>query len=326
MKVRTIHPGTVVFLLITGLVASALQAEDNLKPKDQDIHMKLYVGDAPGEPVLKNGGPAPKMTYGKYEVYRNVHEPAIDVYQAKGENRTRTAVIICAGGAYGGLVYGREGIKTGKWFRRRGITAVILRYRIKPYRHPVPMTDVQRAVQVVRSNAEKWDIDPERIGVMGFSAGGHAVSTATVYHIDPDPTSKDPIKHVSSRPNFSVLVYPVIAMHAPVTHLGSQKNLLGPNPSKELIDETSSYKHVNKQTPPTFLVHSKDDKDVPIQNSELFLDALKTNGIEGKLVTYETGGHGYGIGRKKTDPNAAWPSECMAWLREIGVIEPGSGM
>ena len=315
-------------LLVLGLLCSVFHetswADDediSLRPKDQDLHFKLYTGKPPGEPVLPPGKPAPKTTYSRYQVYRNVHIPAIDIYQAKGKSRTRAAVIICAGGAYSGIVYGREGIKTAKWFRSQGITAVVLRYRLKPYRHPVPMSDVQRAIQVVRAKADELDIDPQRIGVMGFSAGGHAVSMATVNHLEPDPKSEDPYARVSSRPDFSVLVYPVISMHPPLTHLGSQKNLLGSSPSKERMDEASSFMHVSPQTPPTLLVHSKDDNDVPIGNSEAFLEALKKHGVPGKLLTYETGGHGYGIGRKKTDPNAKWPTECMEWLRLMKVID-----
>ncbi|MBI1337935.1 MAG: prolyl oligopeptidase family serine peptidase [Phycisphaera sp.] len=313
-------------LIVACVVASCLPrtalAQDP-KPRDQDIHLELYEGDPPGEPTLPEGAPAPETRYDKYGVYRCVREPAIDVYMAKGKSRTRAAVIICPGGSYSGLVYQREGIQTAKWFRERGVNAVVLRYRFKPYRFPVPMTDVQRAVQVVRAHAEQWDIDPNRIGLMGFSAGGHDASLATVYHIDADPKSKDPVARFSSRPDFAVLVYPVITMADPDTHAGSRKNLLGPNPSEELIDEASSYKHVNKQTPPTLLVYAKDDNVVPIRNSELFLEALKKNGIKCKPLTYETGGHGFGIGRKQTDENAAWPDACMAWLREIGVIEPG---
>lgn len=300
--------------------AAAQDKDQLLGPKDQDMHLELYAGDPPGEPTLPKDAPAPENRYDKYGYYRSVQNPAIDVYQAKGDSRTRAMVIICPGGSYSGLAYAKEGIRTAKWFRDRGVTAAVLSYRFKPYRFPVPMSDVQRAIQVVRAHAQRWDIDPNRIGIMGFSAGGHAASTATVYHVPADPRSDDPIARVSSRPNFAVLVYPVITMAEPDTHMGSRTSLLGPNPSEELIRQTSTYLHVNEQTPPTLLVHAKDDTGVPIKNSELFLKALKEHSIKGKLLAYETGGHGFGIGRKDTDEIAAWPSECMAWLKEIGVI------
>jgi len=328
MANRLIRKTAHIALLVAGLMVVAspitgLAEEDpQLRPKDQDIHLKLYEKDPPGEPTLAKDEPRPQTRYDKYGIYRSVRDPAIDVYQAKGENRTGAAIIILPGGSYSGLVYGREGINVAKWFREKGITAIVLRYRMKPYRFPVPMTDAQRAIQVVRSNAKQWDIDPQRIGIMGFSAGGHAASLATVYHIAADPESDDPVARVSSRPDFSVLVYPVITMHEPDTHPGSRQNLLGPNPSENLIDEASSNLHVNAQTPPTLLVCATDDKVVPIRNSELFLEALRNNDIPGKLLTYETGGHGFGLSPKKTDPNAAWPKDCMIWLRDIGVIKP----
>lgn len=285
----------------------------------QDEQIMLYNGEPPGKPVWNKTGPIPETVFDKYGYYRFVRDPAIDVFHAKGGKLTRAAVIICPGGSYSGLAFRKEGITTAKYFRDRGITAMVLRYRFAPYRYPVPMTDVQRAIQLVRSNAEKWDIDPGRIGVMGFSAGGHAASTATVNHVAADPQSDDPVRRVGSRPDFAVLVYPVITMEMPVTHAGSRKSLLGPGPNEEAVNVASSYKHVNKETPPTLLIHSKDDTAVPIKNSELFLDALKQNKVPCKMLTYEQGGHGYALGRKDTD-STAWPEECFKWMGEIGVL------
>ncbi|MGB0768172.1 MAG: alpha/beta hydrolase, partial [Phycisphaeraceae bacterium] len=289
-----------------------------------------YAGDPPGEPTWDKPGPIPEMQVGKGGRLRFVHEPAIDVYHAKGEDRNGAAVVICPGGGYGILAYQHEGVEIARWLNRHGITGVILRYRMHPYRHPVPMTDVQRALQTVRANAKAWSLDPERIGVLGFSAGGHLASTATVHHRAADPDSDDPIERVSSRPDFSVLVYPVITLRPPTAHMGSRRNLLGPHPSEALLDEMSTEKRVDAKTPPTLLVHSKDDRAVPIGNSELFLEALKEHGVPGKLLAYETGGHGYGLGRGRNDPDNthetdAWPSACIAWLTEIGVIGSSDG-
>lgn len=285
----------------------------------QDEQIMLYSGEPPGKPVWDKTSPIPETRFDKYGYYRFVREPAIDVFQAKGDNRTRAAVIICPGGSYSGLAFRKEGITTAKYFRDRGVTAMVLRYRFAPYRYPVPMTDVQRAIQLVRSNAEKWDIDPGRIGVMGFSAGGHAASTATVNHIAADAQADDPVRRVGSRPDFAVLVYPVITMEMPLTHAGSRKSPLGPDPDEETVNQASSHKHVTQQTPPTLLVHSKDDTAVPIKNSELFLEALKENHVQCRMLTYKQGGHGYGIGKKGTDATA-WPEECLKWMREIGSL------
>ena len=293
--------------------------------KDNHSHhqqVKLYPAEPPGEATYE--GELPEMQITNRGSYRFVHEPVLDVYHAADEDNTGAAVVICPGGGYSALAYQHEGIQVAKWLNDNGITGIILRYRMHPYRHPVPMMDVQRALRTVRANAKEWKINPQRIGVLGFSAGGHLASTATVHHANADPASEDPIERVSSRPNFSVLVYPVITLRPPHAHMGSRKNLLGPEPTEELLDLMSTEKQVNKQTPPTILIHSKDDKGVPIGNSELFLAALKKNGIESKLLVYEKGGHGYGLGRKDTD-SMAWPDECIKWFKQIGVIGSGDG-
>lgn len=280
--------------------------------------LNLYAGDPPGEPTYE--GEVPPTRYNSRGRLEFVHIPTLEVYHAKGGNRSAAAVVICPGGGYRILADSHEGVDVAKWLSENGITGVILRYRMFPYRHPVPMIDVQRALQTVRANSDAWGLDPGRIGVLGFSAGGHLASTATVHHAPAKPDAKDPIERVSSRPDFSVLVYPVITLRPPTAHMGSRKNLLGPEPSDELLDLLSNEKQVNKQTPPTLLVHSKDDRAVPIGNSELFLAALKEHHVPGKLLAYEKGGHGYGLGRKDTD-SVAWPDACIKWFGEIGVLE-----
>lgn len=305
-------------LLLTGLMILSLPAlAQGYDAGDEQI--KLYPGKAPGEPTLKEGEKIKEMRYHR-GFHFDIHEPTVDVYHAKGENHTKVAVVICPGGGYGAVATGIEGVPAARWLQKNGITAVLLRYRLKPYRHPVPMMDVQRALQLTRANAEKWGLDAKRIGVMGFSAGGHLASTATVFHKDAAPKSKDPVERVSSRPDFSVLIYPVIAMGPPPAHKGSTTNLLGPNPGDELLAKMSTHRQVNLKTPPTLLVHSKDDSEVPIRNSELFISALKVQGIKGRMLTYEKGGHGYALGRADAK---AWPGGCLDWLAEIGVVEAG---
>lgn len=279
--------------------------------------LNLWPGDPPGEAAVKNKRYVTTERNGRLKF---VHVPTLEVRHAKGQNRTGAAVVICPGGGYGALAHGHEGDAVATWLGEHGITAIILRYRMYPYRHPVPMWDVQRALLTVRANAEQWGLDPGRIGVLGFSAGGHLASTAAVQHAQADEDSSDPIERVSSRPDFAVLIYPVISMRQGVTHGGSRKTLLGPEPEKKLIAGLSSDEQVNAHTPPTFLVHSKDDVAVPIKNSEMFLAALKKHGVPGELLVFETGGHGYGLGRQGGHETAAWPDRCIAWLKESDVI------
>ncbi|MBX2852856.1 MAG: alpha/beta hydrolase [Phycisphaeraceae bacterium] len=287
--------------------------------------LKLYPGDPPGEPNWEKDGPVPEMQVGPGTRVRFVHEPVLDVYHAKGENRTGAAVVICPGGGYGMLAYDHEGHEIARWLNDNGITGVILRYRMFPYRHPVPMMDVQRALQTVRASAEKWALDADRIGVLGFSAGGHLASTAATHFAKADTKSADPVERVSSRPNFAVLVYPVVTMRG-WTHGGSKRNLLGKEPSDELVALMSNEEQVDANTPPTFLVHSKDDKAVPIKNSEAFLAALNKHNVPGELMVFEAGGHGYGLGRGRNDADKthetdAWPRRCIEWFGEQGVLD-----
>ena len=306
-----------LLILIAMSACSAVTTVDPALLPDREL-LHLYEGDPPGEATYE--GKLPPTGYNSRGRLAFVHVPTLEVYHAKGKNPSGVAVVICPGGAYRILADRHEGVDVAKWLSDNGITGVVLRYRIYPYRHPIPMMDVQRAIRTVRAKAGAWALDPQRIGVLGFSAGGHLASTATVHHVEADPKSDDPVKRVSSRPDFSVLVYPVITMRPPATHMGSRKNLLGPDPSDELLDLLSSEQQVGKQTPPTLLVHSKDDKAVPIGNSERFFAALKRHEVPVKLLTYEKGGHGYGLGRKETD-SVAWPTECIKWFETVGVIE-----
>ena len=316
-----------LLLLILCIALIDLSVHATSPPSLVDLinkQVKLYEGKPPGEPIWDRDGPVPEMQINERGSYRFVHEPVLDIYHAKGENRTGAAVLICPGGGYGALAYEHEGIQIAKWLNDHGITGIILRYRMFPYHHPVPMTDVQRAMQTVRANAANWALDPGRIGVLGFSAGGHLASTASVHVTDAEPDAKDAILRVSSRPDFAVLIYPVITMRE-WGHPGSRRNLLGTEPSEELTELLSNEEHVDAKTPPTLLVHSKDDEAVPIKNSERYLAALKENGVPGKLLVYNTGGHGYGLGRAADHETAAWPGACISWLATIDVIEHADG-
>lgn len=244
--------------------------------------------------------------------------PTLTVYRpAKPNGR---AVIVCPGGGYGHLAVGHEGADVAKWLNQRGITAFVLRYRIAPrYREPTPMLDAQRAIRLVRHRAKKDDLDPNQIGVWGFSAGGHLASTVGTHFDDGLKSSADPIDAISSRPDFLILSYPVIDMEPPVTHGGSRRNLLGESPIPEKVAFYRNHQHVTRDTPPTFLFHTGDDKAVPVENSIQFYLACRKAGVPAELHVYERGRHGVGLA--PDDPIlSTWPARLEDWLRLQGVI------
>jgi acetyl esterase/lipase len=213
-----------------------------------------------------------------------------------------------------------EGHEVADWYNEYGVTGFVLRYRLAPrYKHPSPMQDVQRAIRMVRANAKEFGIDPNRIGVMGFSAGGHLASTAATHFDDGDSASKDPIDRVSCRPDFAVLAYPVITF-GEFTHTGSRDNLLGKNPDPKLVELMSNEKQVTDKTPPTFLFHTGTDTAVPPENSLLFYAAMRKVKVPAELHVYEEGRHGVGLATK--DPTlSTWP-ECLAtWLEHRKLLE-----
>jgi acetyl esterase/lipase len=179
--------------------------------------------------------------------------------------------------------------------------------------------DVNRAIRMVRHHAAAWKIDPARVGVLGFSAGGHLASTAITHYDAGDASAADPVDRQSCRPDLGVLIYPVITMTDPFTHKGSRANLLGKEPDAKLVELMSNEKQITKDTPPTFLVHSSDDKVVPIENSLMFCQALAKNGVPFTLVSFKTGAHGYGIGRPPE--TNAWPKACEAWMAGLGFFK-----
>lgn len=242
--------------------------------------------------------------------------PSITVYLPEADKATGAAMVICPGGGYGDLMMSYEGHDIARWLNAHGVTGIVLKYRVSPYRHPIEMNDGKRAMRLVRCNAREWGIDPDRIGMMGFSAGGHLASTVAT-HFDPgDPKAADPIDRVDCRPDFLVLVYPVISM-GPKGHAGSRDNLLGSSPTPELVEWLSSEKHVTAQTPPTFLAHAKTDTGVSVENSALFHAAMKAHGVPCEFLELPTGEHGLGCG--KGNEWTAWQDACLHWLRAQGV-------
>ena len=236
-------------------------------------------------------------------------DATITVHRAAQPNGA--AMVICPGGGYGGLVVGAEGHGIAQWLNGHGITGVVLEYRLPRGHAFVPLLDAQRAIRTVRSRAAEWGIDPKRIGIIGFSAGGHLASTAGTHFDAGDPKSPDAIAQISCRPDFMVLVYPVISMGAQ-GHQGSRNNLLGKDAKPDLIDLFSNEKQVTAQTPPAFLAHALDDKVVPSSHSSMFRDALRANGVEANYLELPSGGHG--LNGYKGPMWDAWQTQSLEWL------------
>ncbi len=251
-----------------------------------------------------------------------VSDPELIVYPAAEDKATGTAVIICPGGGYHILAIDHEGHNIAKWLNELGITAFVLKYRlpsdiIMMDKETGPLQDAIKAMRIVRADAKKWNINPKKIGIMGFSAGGHLASTLSTHYDIELYNHKNP---VSARPDFSILVYPVISMDKSITHMGSRTYLLGENPTDDKVLSFSNEKMVNKATPPAFIVHAADDTTVPIQNSINYFTALKKYNIPSEMHIYEKGGHGFGI-KKLEGTTAYWTKDCEYWLRMHKLIK-----
>jgi acetyl esterase/lipase len=289
--------------LLTMAAVSAAQASGGDKKGEAPIPVPLWPEGAPGA-LGKEAGDIPTVT----------------VYLPPADKATGAAVVICPGGGYGALAMDHEGHQVAKWLNSLGIAGVILKYRHAPkYRHPTPLGDAQRALRFVRANAKEWKIDPNRVGILGFSAGGHLASTAGTHFDKGNADAKDPIDRLSCRPDFMVLVYPVITFVGPAAHLGSRNNLLGKNPDDKLIENLCNEKQVTADTPPAFLTHTKADKGVPPENSILFHEACKKAGVATEIHLYEKGAHGLGLGPKDLE-FSQWPQRCAEWLVKIKMI------
>lgn len=247
--------------------------------------------------------------------------PTITPFPAAKENATGSAVVIFPGGGYARLSDVKEGSEVVKWLHTLGISAFVVKYRLgMRYHQPNQLLDAARAVRIVRSRAKEWNIDPNRIGILGFSAGGHLASTLGTHFDGGRPGDKDEIERVSSRPDLMVLIYPVITM-GDFTHAGSKRNLLGENPTPELIKEYSNELRITRETPPTFLVHTMTDASVPVENSMMFAAALRKAGVPFEFHLYERGPHGFGLA--PADPIlSTWPGRCADWLGLRGFAKP----
>jgi acetyl esterase/lipase len=247
-------------------------------------------------------------------------KPALTIYLPPAEKASGAAVVVCPGGGYTHLAMDHEGKQIAEWLNARGIAAFVLRYRLGPsYHHPIELGDAQRALRMVRALATEFHVAPDRIGVWGFSAGGHLAATLGTHFDAGDPQAVDPVDRASCRPDFMILAYPVISMSAQYTHGGSRLNLLGDSPDPQLVESLSNEKQVTSHTPPTFLFHTDADPVVPVENSVLFYLALRKAGVPAELHIYERGNHGVGLAQK--DPVlSTWPDRLADWLKNRGAI------
>jgi acetyl esterase/lipase len=248
-------------------------------------------------------------------------KPSLTIYLPEKQDPARAAVIVCPGGGYTNLAIGHEGTDVAKWLNSLGVAAFVLKYRHggNGYRHPVPLEDAQRAIRYVRFGAEKWNIDPAKIGILGFSAGGHLASTAGTHFDRGKPDASDATDRVSCRPDFLVLCYAVISMTSDQTHKGSRNSLLGNSPDPELAKSLSNETQVTADTPPTFLFSTNADTTVPAENSVQFYLALRKAKVPAELHIYEKGQHGVGLAPK--DPIlTTWKERLADWLKLRGLL------
>ena len=249
--------------------------------------------------------------------------PTLTPYLPEPDKATGAAIVICPGGGYGGLAP-HEGADYARFLNEYGVAGFVLKYRLGPagYRHPVMLQDAARALRTVRARAAEWKVEPSRIGIMGSSAGGHLASTLVTHYDAGKPDSADPIERQSSRPTLGILCYAVISM-GEFGHKGSRRNLLGDNPSPELIRELSNELHVTKDTPPCFIWHTYEDKGVPVENSLQFAEALQKAKVPFDLHIYQKGGHGLGLGTREWNPEKRhpWTQDLVYWLRVQGFVK-----
>jgi acetyl esterase/lipase len=247
-------------------------------------------------------------------------KPALTLYTLPAGRSTGTGVVVCPGGGYAGLATFHEGRQVAYWWNTQGVAAFVLKYRLGPrYHHPAPLEDAQRAIRYVRAHAAELGVAPDRIGIMGFSAGGHLASTAGTHFDAGNAASGDSIARMSSRPDFMILCYPVISFTTEYMHKGSMRNLLGENPDPKLVELLSNEKQVTADTPPTFLFHTSGDTGVPSENSVLFYMALHAKHVPAEMHIYEKGPHGVGLA--PWEPVlSTWPDRLKTWMKVRGLM------
>ncbi|WP_423149496.1 alpha/beta hydrolase [Rubrolithibacter danxiaensis] len=301
------------FFIILFLIAG------NLYPVMSQTVLPLYPDKIPNsiktanEEISDKNNPRPFIL--------KVSQPTLTVFLPEKSKSTGTAVVICPGGGYSGLAIEHEGYEVAKEFNKIGVAAFVLKYRIPDTKTMQdktigPLQDAQQAIKMVRQRAKKWAIDAGKVGIMGFSAGGHLASTAGTHFNKAVIENKEGI---SLRPDFMILIYPVISFQDNLTHMGSRNNLIGENPPKETKDLYSNELQVNKETPPSFLVHAGDDDVVKVENSLFFYNSLHKAGVPAGMIIYPKGGHGFGLVNPTTDNR--WFNACADWLKSSNLLK-----
>jgi len=292
-------------ILFSIVLAAGAAAQQPAAPVLQDAQIvRLWDGQAPGAQGTED---------------RDI--PTLTAYLPRTLRPGTPAVVVCPGGGYSALAMNHEGRQVASYLNSLGIMAFVLKYRLGPrYHHPVELGDAQRAIRMLRAKASEWQLDPARIGIMGFSAGGHLAATASTHFDAGQAGAADPIDRANSRPDFTILGYPVISMTAPWTHQGSKKNLLGDNPDPELAKSLSGENAVTAQTPTTFIFQTNADTTVPAENSVYYYLALRKAGVKAEMHIFENGPHGVGLATYDA-ALAEWPTLLANWLRIGGVIK-----
>jgi acetyl esterase/lipase len=311
LKNSKIHYWKKAFIILTLFTGITNQAQS----KNEIIPLWKKIPDEIKTPDYKENE---SITDGKVQSTSLVTIPTLSIFLPKESKPNQAAVLIFPGGGYQHLAIDKEGTKVAEWFNSLGIVGIVVKYRlpndkIMKNKNIGPLQDAQEAVRYVRQNAAKYNIDPNKIGIMGFSAGGHLASTLATHY---DEKTYEPTSKISARPDFALLIYPVISMQNDITHKGSQESLLGKNASQDLIDSFSNEKRITAQTPPTFLVHATDDTVVLPENSINYYLGLKKNAVKAELHIYEKGGHGFGLGVQ--DTSKFWTRDCQEWLKVNG--------
>lgn len=249
-------------------------------------------------------------------------KPEVQVYLPDAAKANGTCVVVCPGGGYAMLAMKHEGHDVAVWLNSLGATACVLKYRHHGvgYGHPAPLLDAQRAMRLVRHKGKEWNVDPQRVGILGFSAGGHLASSAATHFDKGNEKGADAVDRLGCRPDFAVLAYPVISFVDACTHQGSKRNLLGADPDPKLVEHYSSERQVTAETPPTFLMHTGDDAGVPVENSLLFYAALRKHKVPAELHVYAHGQHGLGLAPGVSSVSA-WPEACAQWLRTRKLLD-----
>lgn len=304
--------------LVTYCSGTALLAEEI--PLWGEAAAPLPAGaTAPTEPEVVTGEGRPEDG-GPNRWVKGTITPSVTPHCANATRRSGAAMVVCPGGGYAGMAFDKEGENISQWLAERGITAFTLKYRHGggPHQQPVPHWDVQRAMRWVRAHAADYCIEPDQVGVIGFSAGGHLASTIGTHYDAGDAASDDAVERQHSRPDFLALIYPVITMEEGFSHGGSRLNLLGESPDPDTVAKYSNDLQVTAETPPTFIVHTTDDGTVPVENALRFYRALVTNKVPAELHIYNEGGHGYGMLQRGL-PVDEWPAAFEAWLKSRGL-------